>query len=779
MPTPVLRSPRSLAHAELGLPRFPSLLLVAMLCTTLLPARAAAPRAPSNSTATRPLRSHHGLVELVVQIPPAHEQASPRWSIRYRERELFSACRLGLRPAGGPDLLAGATLVRETRRSVDESVPMPFGKTAQVRARFRELRLSFASPGARAVDVVLRCYDDAVAFRYEVIGDATEAPLILQDETTSFRVAGDPIAYAQYLAHHHTSHEHEVQTQPYSGLRTNVLLDLPLTFAWPDGTCAAITEAALRRYAGMALSRHTGAPDQDELVCRLTPRPDGTKVIRPLPVHTPWRVVLLGDRPGGLLESGTLFALNEPTALPDLSWIKPGKITFHWWNGDVFDGQPGAPILSFEMAARYIDFCARHGIAAHSLTSTETTTTPWYHQSKPGVEPGPDTDVTRPRPGFELERIRAYAASKGVRLWTWVHQGALRGRVEEAFAAFEKMGWSGMMVDFFDHDDQETVEFAESILEAAARHRILIHLHGVWKPTGLERTYPNLMNHEGALNLEYLKWSDRCTPSHDLLMAFTRLVAGPMDYHLGGFRAVPRSEFTPRNVAPQILGTRAHMLAMYVCFDNPMPMVADFPTAYEGQPGFDFLSRLPTWWDETRVLDAEIGEYLLTARRRGSTWYLGALSANTARTLDVPLRFLGRGRYEAELWQDGPDTARHPNSLEVLPSREVRARDRLRVPVSRDGGFVAVFTPRDFALTTPTVVETSCGECQFGMPGAGCDLALRVSGRAYFVDGVHLDSLGDAHAADGLCNAVRHARVTGEVRAGRFHASTFELLPER
>ena len=145
------------------------------------------------------------------------------------------------------------------------------------------------------------------------------------------------------------------------------------------------------------------------------------------------------------------------------------------------------------------------------------------------------------------------------------------------------------MVDFFDHDDQETVEFAEEILQAAARHHILIHFHGVWKPTGWQRTYPNLMNHEGALNLEYLKWSDRCTPEHTLNLLFTRMVAGPMDYHAGGFRAVTRAEFKPIYIAPNVLGTRCHHLAMYVCFDNPNPMVADYPSAYEGQPGFDFL----------------------------------------------------------------------------------------------------------------------------------------------------------------------------------------------
>ena len=154
-----------------------------------------------------------------------------------------------------------------------------------------------------------------------------------------------------------------------------------------------------------------------------------------------------------------------------------------------------------------------------TTSSPENTVTPWYQQSKPGTEPGPDTDVTRPRSGFDLAAIRQYADSKNVRLWTWVHQAALRGRVDEAFAAFEKLGWSGMMVDFFDHDDQDSIEFAESILQAAARHHLLIHFHGVWKPTGWQRTYPNLMNHEGALNLEYLKWSDRCPPEHDVAAA--------------------------------------------------------------------------------------------------------------------------------------------------------------------------------------------------------------------------------------------------------------------
>ena len=227
---------------------------------------------------------------------------------------------------------------------------------------------------------------------------------------------------------------------------------------------------------------------------------------------------------------------------------------------------------------------------------------------------------------------------------------------------------------------RQSVEFAESILEAAARHHIMIHFHGVWKPTGLERTYPNLMNHEGALNLEYLKWSDRCTPEHDLMMAFTRLIAGPMDYHLGGFRAVPRAQFKPRNVAPNVLGTRCHMLGMYVCFDNPNPMLADYPTAYEGQPGFEFLELVPTWWDETRVLAGQVGELLVTARRKGATWYLGGISANGPRELALPLTFLGPGRYAARIWKDAPDAESDPNHLATETLQRHRRPTQLTAP---------------------------------------------------------------------------------------------------
>lgn len=669
--------------------RWRASLVAAVWLPAFLGSRAAPESANAQAKTIEVLQSPDARIQVSIRMPDPKSEEKPRWSATFRGKQVLEDCEIGLQVTGAGELLVGARIASEQRRSVDEVIRVLFGKASQANNRFHETRLTLETAESDRINLIFRCYDDAIAFRYELGESKKDRSVTIADETTSFRVAGSPTAYVQQLENYKTPHEHHVVPTGLADIPSGALIDLPLTFKWPDNTYAGITEAALRNYAGMSLMRPEG---DHSLRCKLTPRADGTKVVRSLPMQTPWRVVLLGDRPGALLESNTLYCLNEPSAIEDVSWIKPGKITFTWWNGDVYDGHREGPILSFDMARKYIDFCARNGIPTHSITSTEPPTTPWYVQSKRNVEPGPDTDVTRPRAGFDLPAIRQYAESKQVRLWTWVHQAALRGRVEEAFAAFEKMGWSGMMVDFFDHDDQDSVEFAESIVQAAARHHILIQLHGVWKPTGWERTYPNLVNHEGALNLEYLKWSNRCTPEHNLMMAFTRLIAGPMDYHLGGFRAVPKAAFKPQDVAPNVMGTRCHMLAMYVCFDNPNPMLADYPAAYEDQPGFDFLKSVPTWWDETRVLIGEVGEVLVTARRKGNTWYVGGLSTKRPREVEVPLSFLAPGKYTAKIWKDAPEADSDPNKLRT-ETRRVSADASLKLGLALDGGFAAQIEP--------------------------------------------------------------------------------------
>jgi alpha-glucosidase len=654
-----------------------TLLLANTLNASRLPFVPPAPAASQWS-----LRSPDSRIRVELRLPVEVTPPSPEWSAWFGDTALLAGCRLQLVDAGRGDLLSAAEVTSTNERTHDQRIPVLFGKAEHARDHYRELRLALDGAAGVRVDVVFRCFDDAIAFRYEVPPQDGMRELRLEREGTTFRLTGDPTAWVQYLPHHKTSHEHRVTEVKANAIERGKLLDLPLTLAWPDGTHASITEAALRRYAGMSL-----VPDEDgALACALSPRADGTKVVGPLPLQSPWRVVLLGARPGALLESNTLYCLNDPPAF-DTAWIKPGKMTWPWWSGYLFEAERSGPILSQAMSAKYIDFCAAHGIAYHAVVANEQHT-PWYHQTKVGLFPGPDTDATRPRAELDMPALKEYAAHKGVGLWTWVHQGAVRGRVEEVFAAFAQLGWNGVMVDFLDADDQDTVEFAEDVLDAAARHHVLVHFHGMYKPTGVQRTFPNLMNHEGALNLEYLKWGDACPPEHDLLIAFTRLIAGPVDYHLGGFRAAPRAAFKAQFTAPLVLGTRGHQLGLYVCFDNPNPMVADYPAAYRDQPGFDFVTRVPTWWDETRVLDAEIGRRLVTARRRGQAWYVGGIAAGPPFEVALPLTFLGPGTWSARVWQDAAESDADPNQLDV-ETRQVAACDPLRVRLATDGGFAA------------------------------------------------------------------------------------------
>jgi alpha-glucosidase len=260
-------------------------------------------------------------------------------------------------------------------------------------------------------------------------------------------------------------------------------------------------------------------------------------------------------------------------------------------------------------------------------------------------------------------------------------------------ALYESWGVKGLMVDFLDRDDQEMVEFSERMLESAARHKLHIQIHGSSKYSGEQRTFPNLFNREGVLNLEYVKWSNDCTPAHSVNVAYTRALAGPVDFHLGGFRSVPRDEFEPRGRAPVVMGTRCHNLALYVVFFNPMPMVADAPSAYAEQRGFEFIKRVPTTWDETRFVMGVPGEYIVVARRSGDVWYLGGITNWTAREIDMSMDFLRSGQFDLECWVDGSLRESRPNDLRV-EKQLVHATTKLGIRMASGGGFVAIVKPK-------------------------------------------------------------------------------------
>ena len=253
---------------------------------------------------------------------------------------------------------------------------------------------------------------------------------------------------------------------------------------------------------------------------------------------------------------------------------------------------------------------------------------------------------------------------------------------------FEKWGLKGMMVDFMDRDDQEMVNMQTEILQKAAAHHLHIQFHGAYKPTGMNRTYPNEFTREGTRNYEVDKWDEKgLSPDDDINIPFTRMLAGSADYHLGGFRAVPQDKFKTQYTRPLVLGTRCHMLAMYVVLENYLQMVCDYPAAYEGQQGFEFIKAVPTTWDETKVIEAKVNEYILIARRKNMDWYIGAINNHEERHVNISLNFLNDGKYVADIYNDADDTNVNPNHL-IIQKRSVVKEDKLLLELAPGGGFV-------------------------------------------------------------------------------------------
>jgi alpha-glucosidase len=576
-------------------------------------------------------------------------------------------------------------------RQADFTYAMPFGKNNPVRDNFKELTLDLRSGvgWVQQFQVIFRVYDDGVAYRYVFAEQPNTESIDITDQSDRFHFSGDPKVWPLYRENYTTSHEGIYDHTRFSALAENQLIDVPLLAEFTNGVSVSLTQVSLRNYAGLYF-KVSGKGTHRWLRCDLAPLPgrEGIKVRSRLPLFSPWCVMLIGNTPGHLIESNLILNLNAPNAIGDTSWLKAGKTTFYWWNGNQ---EPNDVRKAVQWEKDYIDFCAKHGITFHTVIGTDADH-PWYHQTgRLYNPPREDADVTRPRDGFPMEEVTRYARSKGVRIRVWVHWKPLSKHLEEAFTQYEAWGIAGLMVDFLDRNDQQMVNFLERVLQCAARHHLNIQFHGVAAPTGLKRTYPNLFNHEGVLNLEYLKWSDQCTPEHDVTVPFTRMVAGPMDYHLGGFRAAYSNTFKHRHVNPVIMGTRCHQLAMYVVIENPMPMMADTPEAYEGQPGFDFLCEVPTTWNETRVLSGVVGDYIVVARRQGPEWYVGAITDWTPRELTVPLDFLGEGPYHVETWADLKNS-KDPNQLSFT-QRRISANDTLILDLASGGGQVLHISP--------------------------------------------------------------------------------------
>jgi alpha-glucosidase len=637
---------------------------------------------------TLDMHSPDGMIRFTFRLT----DACPVYSVWYGNTALIVASPLTLvfRESGndpsssvfGPGLHMLDPIYREGR----DEYTLPIGKNSIVNDRFNEYNIPLQEGGGRhrKIILVVRLYNDGLAFYWSFPLQPNWTSYELLAENTAFRVAGDPLMQASLLPGYTTSHEGRYTRLPFSAMKSDTLMDAPIFLEFPGNLYMAITEARLVDYAGMYLIKHDGL-----LKSELSPLPGagGVRVRATLPHRTPWRVLFIGPRPGAFLESNLLTDLNDPCAIQDLSWLHPGKTDFHWWNGDIVPDTTFPPGINFETNQYYIDFCARNGIEYHTVIGYGGIA--WYINDGVSYAPGPHSDPTRPIPGLDMKKICDYAASKGVGVRVWVHWKALWPHIDSAFTVFEKWGLKGMMVDFMDRDDQEMVDIQTTILRKAAQHHLHIQFHGAYKPTGMIRTWPNELTREGTLNYENDKWGNPITPDDDLDVVFARLLAGPTDYHLGGFRAATPRQYRAQYTRPLVLGTRCHMLAMYVVLESYLPMVCDYPAAYEGQDGFEFLKSVPSTWDETRVPQAHPRQWAAIARRKGTDWFIGAINGGAAPCGAIlNLYFLPPGRYEATIYSDAPGAAENPDHL-VRTVRIFAAGDNMTFIMAPGGGMAA------------------------------------------------------------------------------------------
>jgi alpha-glucosidase len=375
------------------------------------------------------------------------------------------------------------------------------------------------------------------------------------------------------------------------------------------------------------------------------------------------------------MESDLVLNLAAPSELTDSSWVKPGMMAWdHWWSGDTK--------MDTATLEQYIQLAADMGWPYQMID--------WHWYGPPNT---PDANITNVDPAVDMPAVLRFAKERGVREWVWLHSNdaGRHNAYKEAFALYERWGVAGVKIDFMDRDDQDMVNWYEEITRAAAEHHLMVDFHGAFKPTGMNRTFPNQITREGVLGNEYNKWSRRDTPEHKLTLPFTRFLAGPADYTPGGFLNRQPADFRIVSGNAEVQGTRAAELALFVAFDSPVCCVCDSPDHYRGQPGTDFLKVVPTVWDDTRVLEGVVADHLVVARRHGDQWFLGAMTGRAARDVSVNLiDFLGPGAWKMRLWKDAADSATNAEHLET-EDQSVTIADVITLHLAPNGGAVARF----------------------------------------------------------------------------------------
>jgi alpha-glucosidase len=605
------------------------------------------------------------------------------YSVSYKGKSLVENSNLQLVLQSARPLGSDVRITGQTPSQFDETYTLVTGKTSRARNHYNALSVTTEETSGlhRQLTIEARAYDDAVAFRYVVPEQPRLHEYRLAKENTQFRISKDATTYALVLPHFRTMYESEYLKLPISafgstnGLSRSNLIGLPLAMEVPGVAWMAITEADMRGNAAMYLTDPSTGWSGKEFLSRIAPGDDpDVAVTASLPHHSPWRVLIVGDQPGALIESNALTNLNPESEIKDTSWIHSGLTAWDWWSGDI--DKAGKHAFTTDNMKYYVDFAARSGFPYMLIDAG------W---SAPG-------DITQMNGKVDVPEVVRYAAAKNVKVWIWLTYTETDRQMEEAFPLYEKWSVAGLKIDFVERDDQKGIDFYYRAADLAARHHLMVDFHGATKPTGIDRTYPNILGYEAVLGMEQSKGGMRDNPDHRVMLPFTRMLAGRMDYTPGGFDNVTRDNFVAQADHPMVMGTRAQQLAMYAIYEAPFQMVSDTPKAYEDQPAFSFIQHVPATWDETKVINGVPGEFITMARRNGKGWWLGSMTGWTPRQLDIPLSFLGAGKWTAEIYADADDAAQSPKNVSIQ-KQAVDAGTHLKAKLAPGGGYAVRFTP--------------------------------------------------------------------------------------
>lgn len=577
-------------------------------------------------------------------------------------------------------------------KQVKQIITSPFYKRSQIEDEYSKLILTFKKQWS----VEFRAYNDGVAYRFV---NARKQPFTIQSETVAYCFGKDLKATVPYVARGNdgdyesqfaNSFENTYTTNQLSALNKERLMFLPLVVEADGGKKICITESDLENYPGLYFTNASG----NNTLTGVQPQypkktaQGGHNMLQFIvqqrehyiakvdgPRSLPWRVAIIAATDKELANSDMTYKLASSSRVSDTSWIKPGKVAWDWWNDWNIDGVDFESGVNNETYKYYIDFAATHGIEYVILDEG------WAVNLK--------CDLTQVVKEIDIKELVDYATAKKVGIILWAGYHAFNRDMENICRLYSEMGVKGFKVDFMDRDDQEMVAFNKRAAETCAKYHLILDLHGMYKPAGMNRTYPNVLNFEGVHGLEQMKWSPASVDQvkYDVTLPYIRQVAGPMDYTQGAMRNATKGSYFPCNSEPMSQGTRCHQLAMYIVFESPFNMLCDAPSNYMREPeSLAFIAGVPTVWDESKVLSGEMGKYIVTARRKGNNWYIGGLNDWSKRDITLDLSFLTNKSYAATLFKDGVNA--HRNGRDYKKESFIITPDKkLEVHLAPGGGF--------------------------------------------------------------------------------------------